>query len=88
MHEMGIIHRDLKPENIFITLDNSLKIGDLGISRAIDERSLAKTRIGTPRYVSPEVLGSKFWPRFSYKLLEFLDFGAKIPINFEPLSSD
>ena len=77
MHEMGIIHRDLKPENIFINSENLLKIGDLGISRSIDQRSLAKTRIGTPRYVSPEDLGSKI-------LLQVIGisvprFGAKIP---------
>merc|ERR1712098_392746 len=48
-----------KPENIFLHgASESVKIGDLGISRSIDVQSgqRAKTRIGTPRYVSPEVL--------------------------------
>ena len=30
MHSKRIMHRDLKPANIFITLDGSLKVGDLG----------------------------------------------------------
>ena len=77
MHEMGIIHRDLKPENIFINSENLLKIGDLGISRSIDQRSLAKTRIGTPRYVSPEDLGSKIWLQVIG--ISVPRFGAKIP---------
>merc|ERR1712168_1621038 len=47
-------------ENIFVgdSQKLNLKIGDLGISRVIDteKNERAKTRIGTPRYVSPEVL--------------------------------
>jgi serine/threonine protein kinase len=34
MHEKRIMHRDLKPANIFISQDNSLKIGDLGLGRS------------------------------------------------------
>ena len=33
LHQRNILHRDLKPANIFMTLDDSVKIGDLGISR-------------------------------------------------------
>ena len=31
------------------------KIGDLGISRKIEQDQAAHTRIGTPRYLAPEV---------------------------------
>ena len=57
MHKLGVIHRDLKPDNIFISTDDTLKIGDLGISRQIEPNERAKTRIGTPRYAAPEVTG-------------------------------
>jgi NIMA (never in mitosis gene a)-related kinase len=34
------MHRDLKPANIFISNDNSLKVGDLGLGRAFTSQTL------------------------------------------------
>lgn len=57
MHERRIMHRDLKPANIFIASDNSLKIGDLGLGREFSsETILAYSKVGTPLYMSPELL--------------------------------
>ena len=33
LHQRKILHRDLKIANIFMTHDNTVKIGDLGISK-------------------------------------------------------
>lgn len=35
---------------------SSLKIGDFGLARLLDENSLASTTCGTPGYVAPEIL--------------------------------
>ena len=44
----------MKTANIFLNKDNVLKIGDFGISKALDKTSLAATAmIGTPYYLSP-----------------------------------
>lgn len=57
MHEKRIMHRDLKPANIFITVDGALKLGDLGLGRYLSSQTLeAYSRVGTPLYMSPEVL--------------------------------
>lgn len=54
MHDKRILHRDLKTPNIFIS-DNTVKLGDFGISKVLDEKvDLASTSIGTPYYMSPE----------------------------------
>jgi len=57
MHEKRIMHRDLKPANIFIDSNNDLKVGDLGLSRQLSSQTIeAYSRVGTPLYMSPEVL--------------------------------
>lgn len=57
MHSKRIMHRDLKPANIFIDNDGDLKIGDLGLSRQLSSQTFeAFSRVGTPLYMSPEVL--------------------------------
>lgn len=32
LHSQGIIHKDIKPGNLLITMDNVIKIIDLGVS--------------------------------------------------------
>ena len=55
MHKANVLHRDLKPQNIFLTSDQTLKIGDFGISRKLEQSQMALTSLGTPYYLSPEV---------------------------------
>ena len=60
MHSRRILHRDLKPANIFLTLDGTVKVGDLGLGRAMSEQTMeAHSKVGTPLYMSPEVLGGR-----------------------------
>ena len=54
LHSKKVLHRDLKSANVFLTSNKTLKIGDFGISKVLDNTS-AKTFVGTPYYLSPEV---------------------------------
>jgi NIMA (never in mitosis gene a)-related kinase 1/4/5 len=59
-HDKKILHRDLKSQNIFLTKRGILKLGDFGISRVLSEtKSKAKTVVGTPYYLSPEIIRSE-----------------------------
>lgn len=55
IHETCVIHRDIKPANIFMCPDNVVKVGDLGVAKALTKASHAQTVIGTPVYMAPEV---------------------------------
>ncbi len=56
LHQHQVIHRDVKPGNIFLTRDWNCKLGDLGISRRLIDRTATTTGhvVGTPGYISPE----------------------------------
>jgi hypothetical protein len=58
LHRARVLHRDLKSANIFLASDKrSIKIGDLGVARLLSSQTFfAKTLIGTPYYMSPELL--------------------------------
>ncbi|GMI19302.1 hypothetical protein TeGR_g4223 [Tetraparma gracilis] len=57
MHHNRIIHRDIKPSNVLLMGDGRLKLGDLGLGRYLGSDSvLAFSQVGTPLYMSPEVL--------------------------------
>eukprot|EP00933_Yihiella_yeosuensis_P004874 TRINITY_DN109276_c0_g1_i1.p1 TRINITY_DN109276_c0_g1~~TRINITY_DN109276_c0_g1_i1.p1 ORF type:complete len:522 (-),score=94.00 TRINITY_DN109276_c0_g1_i1:243-1808(-) len=65
IHDRHILHRDLKPSNFFLSKHGSLKMGDFGIAKVLScTIACAKTQIGTPYYLSPEVCQEKpyAWP--------------------------
>ena len=92
IHEKKIIHRDLKSGNIFLMKNGFVKLGDFGIAknfqRTIDK---AKTMVGTPYYLSPEMIESKPYDSKSdiwslgVLLYEMMTF--KMPFNANSLAS-
>lgn len=52
--QQNIIHRDLKLQNIF-KHNGSIKIGDFGLSKLLQSQVMAKTTLGTPLNMAPEM---------------------------------
>jgi len=56
LHDKNIMHRDLKAANVFMCSSSYLKLGDFGVSKVLKHsEALARTQVGTPYYVAPEV---------------------------------
>ncbi len=54
----NIIHRDIKPQNIFVSETGDYKLGDFGIAKTV-EKTMGGTKIGTYKYMAPEVYKSQ-----------------------------
>lgn len=58
-HSRGILHRDVKLANVFLHREGGgvprFMLGDFGVSCVLGDRSRARTMVGTPYYLSPEL---------------------------------
>lgn len=61
IHAMGFLHRDVKPDNMLLDSSGHLKLADFGTCMKMSPDGLVRseTAVGTPDYISPEVLKSQ-----------------------------
>ncbi|XP_034256013.1 serine/threonine-protein kinase BRSK2-like [Thrips palmi] len=58
-----ILHRDIKPANVFLDDSGNVKLGDFGLACKLDadQPGCIETMVGTPFYMSPEVLKGEMY---------------------------
>ena len=60
LHDRKVLHRDLKTQNVFLTSNAMVKLGDFGIAKVLNATAdRTKTFVGTPYYLSPEIVSSQ-----------------------------
>lgn len=78
LHTHNVIHRDVKPANVFLsepTVELPKKyeernifhvmLGDFGIAKVLEDSDLATTLVGTPYYLSPELVSKHVYSKKS-----------------------
>lgn len=64
LHAQAVVHRDLKTSNIFLCEQRRrILIGDFGISKVLESTAFASSCVGTPAYMSPELMRNE---RYDY----------------------
>jgi serine/threonine protein kinase len=89
LHDNNIIYRDLKPENILLSGEGHACLSDFGLSKDFvdsgDGTDRANSFVGSPFYVSPDVLRQKKYGRevdwWSFGILLFRMLAGGVPFK-------
>ena len=58
IHDLRYVHRDIKPDNVVLDANGHIRLADFGscLKLLSDGTVQCKTTVGTPDYISPEIL--------------------------------
>ncbi|XP_060101689.1 serine/threonine-protein kinase MRCK alpha isoform X3 [Heteronotia binoei] len=56
VHQLHYVHRDIKPDNILMDMNGHIRLADFGSCLKLMEDGTSSVAVGTPDYISPEIL--------------------------------
>ena len=90
LNSLNIVHRDLKPENIMIDPKTcKIKLLDFGLSTHFSKHKSLMSPVGTPYYVSPEVLSGNYgkeWDMWSIGVITYILLTGSPPFEAESMT--
>jgi calcium-dependent protein kinase len=83
-HSKGIVHRDIKPANIMIDEKMNVTLIDFGLSKDYSKKKLLESSAGSPLYMAPEVMDSKYtekWDVWSFGVIMYILLSNNMPFT-------
>ena len=88
LHASGLVHRDIKPANVFGGPGETVRVGDVGLSKFITpgRRSAQTQSVGTVYYMAPEVARGQYGPevdQYSLAVVAYELLTGRVPFEGE-----